>query len=354
MSDRDVLLRAFADTNPLPPTVDLPEDAADARPPLHLLISADVTRRAIEPLSTVAAAGPRRWGAAVRAFALIMVVGVVIAVGAVLTQTGTETPPVDDVVAPSETAPTPNGVSPTLSFDGNQATYSGAQSFDTNEIAFALENTSGIDIMFGWGISNDLTITLEDDISWLETHRGANYAIPDWVRTYGEIGAVASGVGLEVVANIPDGRALVYAWDPQARISYPAAEIFVDSGPPTISFDGVNAHYQGTMTFGSSPITFRVENSSPTKPVFFAAAPEEAVRVPTAEQRAAWEESSRVAGSGSGQGSLGPIVSIEPGATSEVSFALPDGDHTLFLWISEDSSTQVPARISVDTGAAPP
>lgn len=117
---------------------------------------------------------------------------------------------------------------PTLTFDGRTAVYTGPATFDSNRITFTLENTHTRGVGFGWNIMNDGSITFDEEVAWMETHRGSTYEIPPWVAQFDLIGtAVWPDDKVEVTVSIPNGKGLLYVWNAGDQILYPAAHITV-------------------------------------------------------------------------------------------------------------------------------
>lgn len=242
MIDRDALLQRVMRSNPHPNDQELPVDVADSRPPLALLIGTDATpkpptrlHRGIRDTRMLAAPGaeddagwalgtPRSAGrrrgpgrTVVLAFAAVIVVlGAAAFVAGVLTDRGEDLIGADAV--------------PTLTFDGETVTYDGPEAFDTGVITFRLDTTARDMIAFGWNVMNDESITLEEEIAWMETHRGPGYEIPPWVEDYGGIGTTTTAWTWEETVELPDGKLLLYVWSAGPRILYPAAHIYIDTG----------------------------------------------------------------------------------------------------------------------------
>lgn len=122
------------------------------------------------------------------------------------------------------------GEDPTLVFDGSTATYSGPDTFEAGEVTFTLENTTREMVRFGWNVTNDESVTLEEEIAWMETHRGSSYEIPPWVEEYGGIGQVAFMDDVqEASVELPEGKILLIVWNPGENVLHPAAHITVTS-----------------------------------------------------------------------------------------------------------------------------
>jgi hypothetical protein len=91
---------------------------------------------------------------------------------------------------------------PTLTFTGNALSYSGPVTFDEKLITFELENTSESFATFAWGLINDDSITLEDEIAWAKTNR----AEPPWLELWSEIDLVGPDADSEATVAVPEGR----------------------------------------------------------------------------------------------------------------------------------------------------
>jgi hypothetical protein len=119
---------------------------------------------------------------------------------------------------------------PILTFDGTTATYSGPDTFVAGEeVTFTAENQTSEMVTFGWSRNNDETITLEEEIAWMETHRGSSYEIPPWVEDYGGFTPAFSDDVREGSVVFEAGKGLLWVWDARERIIYPAAHITASS-----------------------------------------------------------------------------------------------------------------------------
>lgn len=163
---------------------------------------------------------PRRRPAAI-AITVVIVVLAVAGAGLLITQGDDEVVSVADAI-------------PTITFDGETASYRGSTTFDENVLTFRLENNSdSVRAAFGWNVMNDETITLEEEIASMETRRGDNSSIPPWVEAYDQIDFyVPPNAVVEESApeTLPSGKGLLYVWDARNRILYPAAHITVGTG----------------------------------------------------------------------------------------------------------------------------
>jgi hypothetical protein len=237
--DRDAVLLKVMQANPHPNDQDLPAGLADMRPPLALLIRSEAppelharlfpatsetglrpNARVVDqtgPAGTDGLAVRRRWRAAALAFALvILVMGAAAFLAGLIANRG------DDLIGADSI--------PTLTFDGETVAYVGPETFDTNVITFRVETTADRMIGFGWNVMNDESITLEEEIAWMETHRGSTYEIPPWVEDYGMIGTITTAWNWEETVELPDGKLLLYVWEPGPKILHPAAHISIDTG----------------------------------------------------------------------------------------------------------------------------
>ena len=117
---------------------------------------------------------------------------------------------------------------PTLSFDGESATYSGPEVLSEMPTTFVLENPTMGMVMFGWAVSSDASITLEDEIAWIDSH-GTDEA-PPWVEDYGHIGVNFMNDTREESLEVPDGHVMLWAETRGDDAVYPAAYVTVDAG----------------------------------------------------------------------------------------------------------------------------
>lgn len=215
MSDTERIYSLYVQANPVPEPNLLAFTQDEVEAELFILERSRVmdTR---EPDAIQTTLRPSRSRIAAFAFAAVVFVGAVVGVGFFLTGDR-------DLFGA--------GGTPTLSFDGTTATYRGPATFDDNLITFRLENTGSNIALFGWNVMNDESITLEEEIAWMETHRGVTYEIPPWVEEYGRIGmSVWPDEPVERSVEIPNGKGLLYMWDIENRILYPAAHITVSGG----------------------------------------------------------------------------------------------------------------------------
>lgn len=220
MSDTERIYSLYVQANPVPDPDRLPltQDEAEL-----LLIERSQTMDTQQRPGVQATQRPARWRTAAIAFAAVIMVGAVVGVALLITSNG------DDLVTVAEAVPT-------ITFDGETATYSGPATFDENLLTFRLENNSdAVRATFSWSLMNDETITMEDHIAWAETHRGPNYAIPKWVE-FGAWGAIDFAVPPNTVVeesvnvSFPNGKVLLYLWDVGNQIVYPAGHIYVNGG----------------------------------------------------------------------------------------------------------------------------
>ena len=112
---------------------------------------------------------------------------------------------------------------PTLTFTGEALTYSGPVAFDEKLITFKLENTSDHFVVFAWGLINDDSITLQDDVSWAET----KFSDPPWLAYWLKIDTVGPGVTTEATSLVAEGRIDLVAWNPESPRTYVAAIVSV-------------------------------------------------------------------------------------------------------------------------------
>lgn len=108
---------------------------------------------------------------------------------------------------------------PTLAFDGTTLTYSGPESLEAGDVTFTLENTSEENVTFAWGLLNDDSITVEDEIAWFEANPGS---VPPWLETSDLIGEAAPGEVVERVAYLLEGRNDLVAWSPTGNVGVAA------------------------------------------------------------------------------------------------------------------------------------
>lgn len=137
-----------------------------------------------------------RWYAAAVAFTVVVLIGAVFGLVAYLNNDGPDVIVVPDPV-------------PTDSFDGQTATYTGPSTFDRNALTFVFDNGTDRMVGLGWNVMNDESITFEDEIAWMDVHRGDSYEIPPWVEEYGGIGTSQRRGTYEATAEIPDGKVLL-------------------------------------------------------------------------------------------------------------------------------------------------
>lgn len=121
---------------------------------------------------------------------------------------------------------------PTITFDGETASYSGPATFDENELTFRLVNTSdSVRIAFGWYLMSDETMSMDEVIAFAERHRGELYGIPPWIKDWNQIDFnVPPNSVLEESSReqVPTGKCLLYAYSMSDTILYPAAFITVN------------------------------------------------------------------------------------------------------------------------------
>jgi hypothetical protein len=114
---------------------------------------------------------------------------------------------------------------PTLTFDGTAVTYSGPEAVEAGDVTFTLENTSDEDATFAWGLIIDDSITLEDEIAWMEAN--PDYEIPPWLGTWSDIASAEPGEVVEMTTYMVEGRAELTAWNDATGAGYVAAFIEV-------------------------------------------------------------------------------------------------------------------------------
>ena len=119
---------------------------------------------------------------------------------------------------------------PTMSFDGEAATYSGPSVLTEMPMTFVLENPTTKMVTFGWHLVADESVTFDEEVAWMDTHQGDNYGIPQWVEEYGGIADVNfMNDTREESAELPDGTILLWVWDPSGKVMFPAARVTVDT-----------------------------------------------------------------------------------------------------------------------------
>jgi hypothetical protein len=117
---------------------------------------------------------------------------------------------------------------PTLSFDGETATYSGPEVLSEMPVAFLLENPTTGMVIFGWSVTNDESITLEDEVAWIESHGDE---LPPWAEEeYGHLGVNFMNDTREEAVELPDGHVFLWANTQSDDAVYPAAYVTVDTG----------------------------------------------------------------------------------------------------------------------------
>jgi hypothetical protein len=114
---------------------------------------------------------------------------------------------------------------PTLTFDGTAATYSGPETLEAGDVTFTLENTSGQEMVFAWVLLNDDSITLEDEIAWMEENPDSIEG-PPWVETWNRISEVEPGEVVEETSYMFEGRNELGAWNDATDDIYIA--VFID------------------------------------------------------------------------------------------------------------------------------
>jgi hypothetical protein len=215
VSDTERIYSLYVQANPVPEPQLLPESLD--KPELLILERSPAMITEVRPEAQADSRKPARWRVAVIAFAAVIVlVGGAIWVAALI---GGDT----DLAPATDT-------SPTLTFDGTTASYAGPTTFTENSITFTLENPTNEMVAFGWNVMNDESITLEEEIAWMEAHRGPTYEIPPWVEDYGGITPTSFMADVvEATVELPDGKILLYVWQQSDRILYPAAHITVET-----------------------------------------------------------------------------------------------------------------------------
>jgi len=214
MSDTEWIYSLYIQANPVPDPELLSETLEDSQ-----VVVLDRRPSSTEPARVVDRAADHRpgWMIAVTAFAIAILIAAAVGLIALLGNDRGEV-----IIAPPPM--------PTVSFDGETATYTGPETFDRRTLTVVLENTSGDMAGLGWNVMNDESITLAEEIAWMATHRGNTYEIPSWVEQYGGIGRFHQNGTWEGSAEIPDGKVLLYIWQPGPRILSPAAHITIDTG----------------------------------------------------------------------------------------------------------------------------
>jgi hypothetical protein len=214
MSDTQWVYSLYIQANPVPDPAELPltEEEGD-------LVVAPLSARpeTTQRLTTQDARRRTPWRTVTIAFAVVILIGAVFGLATLI---GSDSP--DVIVVPDSM--------PTVSFDGQSATYAGPSTFDTNAITFVFDNNSDRMALLGWNVMNDESITIDEEIAWMDVHRGDDYAIPPWVEDYGQITVSNMNGTLEGTAEIPNGKVLLYVWQQSGKVLYPAAHIIVDTG----------------------------------------------------------------------------------------------------------------------------
>lgn len=215
MSDTERVYSLYVQANPVPEPQLLPETLDE--PELLVIERSPAMITEVRPEAQADSRRPPRWRAAAIAFAaVIILVGGAIWIAALI---GGE-----DELAPATVTV------PTLTFDGTTASYQGPTTFTENPVTFTLENPTDEMVGFGWNVLNDESITLEEEIAWMEAHRGPTYELPTWVEDYGEVSAVSfMGDVREASVELPDGKILLFVWQQSEHILYPAAHITVET-----------------------------------------------------------------------------------------------------------------------------
>lgn len=213
MSDTEWIYSLYIQANPVPDPGLLAETLEESQ-----VVVLDRLPPDTAPARRLRRAGDHRpgWMIAVAAFAVAILIA---AAASLIVLLGNERGEV--IVVPPPV--------PMVSFDGETATYIGPETFDRSTLTFLFENTTGDMAGLGWNVMNDESITLGEEIAWMETHRGDTYEIPPWVEDFGGIGRFHTSGTLEVSAELPDGKILVYVWQPSPQILSPAAHITVDT-----------------------------------------------------------------------------------------------------------------------------
>jgi hypothetical protein len=144
------------------------------------------------------------WRTAAIAFAaVILVVGAVAGIAAMVGDDG------DDVVVGGDEEPT-------LTFDGTTVTYSGPETLEAGAVTFTLNNTSEEDIYFAWGLINDDSFTLEDELAWIAANPDTR-STPPWLIAWTEIGQVDPGETVERTTSLIKGKNDLVALPPIHR-----------------------------------------------------------------------------------------------------------------------------------------
>ncbi len=121
------------------------------------------------------------------------------------------------------------GATPTLSFDGEAATYSGPETFSEMPVTFVLENPTTKMVGFGWSLVNDDSVTLDDAVAWVESHAADD--VPAWVADYGRVLELNfMNDTREESTTLPEGKVLLWVWSQSDKARYMAAEVTVDTG----------------------------------------------------------------------------------------------------------------------------
>lgn len=246
MTHRDDLLHRVMAANPLPNEQTLLDGFADWRPPLAILIRDEEavdpptrphpataqpplppmtededqllvtersrimdTRQRPEVRDTKRPAG---WRTAAIAFAVvIVVVGAVALIATLIGDDG------EDLVAAAEAAPT-------LTFDGEAATYIGPTTLEAGTNTFSLDNTHDTAVDFVKILSTDESLTLEDVRAWGDPNTTGQAA---WFGGREVIGVGMPGVVADYDIALKAGTYGLLVVDPFTGIAYPATVIQV-------------------------------------------------------------------------------------------------------------------------------
>lgn len=112
---------------------------------------------------------------------------------------------------------------PTLSFDGETATYDGPATLDAGEISFMLRNDSDVDIGFVWGRHREEGHTVEEASAFAEANPGVP---PPWVAEAVDIGEVLPpGASAEVTVTLQAAPHDLIAFEPATRATHVATII---------------------------------------------------------------------------------------------------------------------------------
>ena len=111
---------------------------------------------------------------------------------------------------------------PTLTWDGEAATYQGPDTLEAGEVTLVLKNDSDRDVGFVWGHHVEEGHTMQETLDWVTEHPSSP---PPWVGQTADIGPmVEPQTTVERTTTIPPGPTDLLAWDGTA---HPATIILV-------------------------------------------------------------------------------------------------------------------------------